>query len=193
VKNYLVMFLTAATLTIFSSSALAQNLTQTGSSPVPKTSVPKPLPKAIPSPANPNSPVAPATLKVRPNVADQTLMDLLVKEMKKDGVYNKNVGKYLAEFNRIFATIPDSKLRSKAFVKLDKQYPRTSVLVRNYFDKLINKPVPQEPIIYDIPPVTTDSPAFIALIKEMQGFVDDLIKVKTKLNALETKLDSYRN
>jgi hypothetical protein len=187
------MFLTAVTVATSSSSALAQNLTQTGSSPVPKTSVPKALPKAIPSPANPNSPVAPATLKVRPNTADQTLMDLIVKEMKKDGVYNKNVGKYLAEFNRIFATYPEPKARSKAFAKLDKQYPKTSVIVRNYFDKLINKPVPQEPIIYDIPPVTKDSPAFIALLKEMQGFVNDMTKVKTKLEALEKKLDDRRN
>jgi hypothetical protein len=185
-KNYLSIFLTTVVLTTFINSANAQSNTNEG---VSKQATQEQIqPKVVPQiPV-----VKPAALKSSPDVTDKNLQEIIISSMKRDGVYTKAVEKYLVEFNKILINNSNQAERSKAFVALDTKYPKSSVIVRNYFGNLTKQETKPKkaPIIYDVPAKQSD--AYYAMILEIKSLIAELQKTKTKLELLESKVDSLR-
>jgi hypothetical protein len=187
-KNYVSMFLATVALVTFVNSANAQSNINQNVNPAKSATPVQNKPRNIPEPPL----IRPATVKITPIISDNTIQDLLVSTMKRDSVYTKTTGIYLKEFNRILTVYKTREDRAKAFAILDKKYPKTSATVRKYFG-IINKEIntSKPPVIKDVP--VDPKKEYYAVRKEMELFVSDLIRIKTKIEALEKKIDSMRN
>jgi hypothetical protein len=182
------MFLTTVALVTFVNSANAQSNGNQPKTPAKSATPAQIKPNIVPEPL----PIRPATVKITPSISDNTIQDLLVSTMKRDGVYTKTTGIYLKEFNRILTVYKTREDRAKAFAILDKKYPKTSAIVRKYFGVIKDEMKPTTPpVIYDVP--VEPKKEYYAVRKEMELFVSDLIRIKTKIEALEKKIDSMRN
>jgi hypothetical protein len=184
--NYLSIFLSTVVFTISVNAANAQSNTNEDVSKQAKQEqlLPK-VQQQIPV-------VKPATLKSSPDVTDKNLQEIIISSMKSDGVYTKAVEKYLIEFNKILINNSNQVDRSKAFVALDTKYPKSSVIVRNYFGNLTKQETKPKkaPIIYDVPAKQPDT--YYAMLLEIKNLIAELQKTKTKLELLESKVNSLR-